>query len=97
MRNDECGMRPRLIVVVTPIGQNSTKVIFRERDEEVQILSVGAADQSLAIRIRLRREWGRPQHPDAPDAYSSCAFRSDKRLSPRSAVNRALRVFEPKA
>ena len=34
-------MRPRLIVVVTPFGQNSTKVIFRERAEEVEIETLG--------------------------------------------------------
>ena len=40
-------------------------MLLRKRDEEVETLSAGGAEQSLAIRIRLPREWGCPQHPDA--------------------------------
>ena len=58
-------MRPRAIVVVTPFTQQSTQMLLRQRDKEIQTLSAGGADQSLAITIRLWREWGRPQHPDA--------------------------------
>ena len=54
-------MRPRQVVILEVLGQDSVQVIVVQHNHVVQALSAYGADQSLHVRILPRRA-GRNEH-----------------------------------
>src|SRR5437879_10514789 len=55
-------MRPTLVVVGNPFGQDPAQVFLTQRDHEIQAFTTYRSDQPFAVGIRLGCSRGRAQH-----------------------------------